>query len=137
MKTVILILGVAFAAFTAQAQSLLTAQSEPSAQRVAREVLSVPAQTRDMNVAQLRFAFERMWSNPEASPQEILNAMGTDAARLFAINTAWLAAVRAFLVSQGDTKAVAQIDALAAMVPPCTVHSDGTVTITPTPEPEE
>jgi hypothetical protein len=125
----------ALAALTlnATAQSLLTEQAETPAQRVARELLIAPAQTRDALINQLDDASQRLWSAPD--PAAVLAALGPKAAALFAINAEFGQLVGAFLQAQGDSAGLARLAAIQARTPAVTIHQDGTVTINPTPTP--
>lgn len=134
MRNLILIIGVAFAAITTHAQSLLIEQPETPAQAAAREVLAAPAQTRDVILNQLNDAFSRLWDAPD--PQAVLDAMGPKAGRVFAINTRFAQVVQDLLIEEGDTVGLARFQQILAKIPPCTVHEDGTVTINP-PAPSE
>ena len=63
--------------------------------------------------------FNLLWNNPKATPQEILDEYGTDAAALFSFS------------SQIQTMATAIDSGFVALVPPYnyTVNGDGTVTV--------
>ncbi len=115
--------------------SLLTEQPESSSQRIAREVLAAPSQTRDVLLNQLQDATSRLWDAPNT--QEILDVIGEKAGPLFALNAQFAQIVGALLMSEGDTAGLARLQAIGAKIKPHTVNPDGTVTITPEPEPAE
>ncbi len=113
--------------------SLLNDQTETLSQRIARELLAAPRQTRDVLLNQLDDASQRLWSSPD--PQAVLDALGTQAGPLFSINADFGQLVGAFLMAQGDTEGLARLSAIAARLRPHTVTPDGTVTLSPTPTP--
>ena len=108
--------------------SLLTEQPETQAQRVARELLAAPMQTRDVLLNQLDDASLRLWSN--ADPASVLLALGDKASSLFTINAEFGQLVGAFLLAQGDTEGLARLGAMQARMQSVTLHPDGTVTLT-------
>lgn len=113
--------------------SLLTEQTETPAQRVARELLAAPMQTRDVLLNQLNDASLRLWSS--ADPSAVLVALGEKASSLFAINADFGQLVGAFLLAQGDTEGLARLGAMQARMQAITLHPDGTVTIDPVADP--
>jgi hypothetical protein len=80
-------------------------------------------------VSQWEHAFRVLWGNESGvTPAQRLAAIDTDAAELFATNTA-LIEFLVPLLSGRDDALVARIMARVAVIPPHTVHEDGTVTI--------
>jgi len=136
MKTMSLLIGVAFAAITAQAQSLLTTPPEPPAQTAARESIIALQGIRSSNLAMLRDAVARTF--PAAvDKQEVITLWGTIAAAIFALFDGHIAYLRSVLVASGDTAGIAELDAIIAPVPAAAlreVHEDGTVTLNIPPE---
>jgi len=108
--------------------SLLTEQPETPAQRVARELLAAPMQTRDVLLNQLNDASLRLWSS--ADPAAVLAALGDKAASLFALNQQFGELVGALLASEGDSAGLARLTAINGRILPLDVHEDGTVTLT-------
>lgn len=136
MKTTrLLALALLLLAAPLHAQSLLTEPPETPAQASARAVLAAPAETADVLLGQMADAYSRLWDTPD--PQAVLNAMGTKAAAVFAINAAFGQMVSALLTAEGDTERLTRLAALQAKIRPHTIHPDGTVTLNPPEEPEE
>ena len=113
--------------------SLLTEQPETPSQRVARELLAAPMQTRNVLLNQLDDASQRLWS--DADPAAVLVALGEKASSLFAINAEFGQLVGAFLLAQGDTEGLERLGAMQARMQAVTLHPDGTVTLDPIPAP--
>ena len=113
--------------------SLLTEQPETPAQRIARELLAAPMQTRNVLLNQLDDASQRLWS--DADPSAVLVALGDKASSLFAINAEFGQLVGAFLLAQGDTEGLARLGGMRARMQAITLHPDGTVTLDPIPAP--
>lgn len=134
MKKLTTLLSIAGLTGLTHAQSLLTDTGDTQAQATARQVLRTPAQTADVILGQLNDGVERIFSNQ--NPQAVLDALGTQAGKVFAINAAFSQMVAQLLTSEGDTVRLARLQAILARIPAHTVHEDGTVTIDPVPEPE-
>lgn len=114
--------------------SLLTTPPETEAQTRARQVLKVPGQTADVILGQLSDGMERLWGAPD--PQAVLDALGTKAGAVFALNSAFAQVVANLLTQEGDTARLARLQAILSRIPAHTIHEDGTVTIDPVPVPE-
>ena len=138
MKTRYLILVACVAAFTTSihAQSLLTAPPIPPAQARAIRAAENAQGLRNSIIGGLRHSITDLWSADYQANVETAAALGPRAVELFSLYEAFMTSTRALLVASGDTAAVAELDALAALVPAHTKHQDGTVTITE-PEPPE
>jgi hypothetical protein len=108
--------------------SLLTTQSENPSQRVARELLAAPMQTRDVLLNQLDDASLRLWSS--ADPAAVLAALGDKAASLFALNDQFGELVGALLASEGDSDGLARLAAINGRMLPLDFNEDGTVSLT-------
>lgn len=118
-----------------RADSLLTTPPETEAQTRARQVLAVPGQTADVILGQLADGTGRIFSSQ--NPQAVLDALGTNAGKVFAINATFARMVAQLLTSEGDTVRLARLQAILSRIPAHTIHEDGTVTIDPPPAPPE
>lgn len=128
-------IGLAFAVSAPlNAQSILTDTGDTAAQATARQVLRVPSQTADVILNQLQDGMDRLWGAQD--PQAVLDAMGGNAGKVFALNAAFSQMVAQLLTSEGDMVRLARLQAILSRIPAHTVHEDGTVTIDPVPEPE-
>jgi len=133
-KKALLTIGLAvMAGGILHAQSVLTDTGDTPAQATARQVLRTPGQTADVILGQLQDGMDRLWGAPD--PQAVLDAMGTKAGKVFALNTAFAGMVAALLTQEGDTARLARLQGILSRIPAHTVHEDGTVTIDPVPEP--
>lgn len=136
MKTVLIILGVAVATITTQAQSVFTIPAEPPEQTAAREGVLVFKGIRATNIALLRDAVARIFP-AGIDKQAVVTLWGTNAAALFASADAHIAYMRATLEAAGDVAGLAELDAIIAPIPTPSerqVHEDGTVTLNIPPE---
>lgn len=122
------------AAWADAPSSILTDTGDMAAQATARQVLRAPAQTADVILGQLNDGIGRIFGNE--NPQAVLDAMGSNAAKVFAINSAFSQMVAQLLTSENDTVRLARLQAILARIPAHTIHQDGTVTIDPVPEPD-
>lgn len=98
----------------------------------ARQVLAVPGQTADVILGQLADGTERLFGSE--NPQAVLDALGPNAAKVFALNAAFAQMVAQLLTQESDTVRLARLQAILARIPAHTIHEDGTVTIDPVPE---
>lgn len=73
-------------------------------------------------------AFDALWNNPRATPEEVLAELGTDAAEAFELSGETVKFMAAILPDRMDAE-WASIQAKIAAKPATTVHEDGTVTI--------
>lgn len=74
-------------------------------------------------------SFQALWGEGgKFTPAQKLEAIGTDAAELFALNTQFVTFMVTQLTGKRDDL-VAKINTMVASIPACTVHQDGTVTI--------
>lgn len=111
--------------------SLLTPQ-EPNEnvmlERRVAQIKNAPRQMTEMLVNQWMSAFDALWSTGKFTPQQKLEAIGTDAVELFELNTAMVQ----FMVSQLTGKRddlVQLVMEKVAQIPEYTAHEDGTITI--------
>lgn len=128
-----LIAALIVAISTTHAQSLLTQQPETSEQKAARELLVAPREMRDVVIAHLDDSVERLWQHK--NPQGVLDAMGTRAASLFAINEDFIALIAQFLNDNGDDEGLLKLQSVTAKIKPHTISQSGSVTINPEPTP--
>jgi hypothetical protein len=135
MKKTIAILAACVAALTANAQSLLTDPPIPEAQARAIRAAENAQGLRNSILGGLRHSITDLWSDDYAANVATAQALGAHGAELYQLYQAFFASTRALLVASNDTASVAELDALAARVPALTVNQDGTLTITPPPEP--
>jgi len=137
MKKTIAILAAFVVALTltANAQSLLTEPPIPAAQARAIRAAENAQGLRNSILGGLRHSINDLWSADYQTNVDTAAALGTHGAELYQLYQAFFASIRALLVASGDTASVAELDALAAQVPLLTVNQDGTITITPPPEP--
>lgn len=98
------------------------ANAVPPAKAAALEILATIPRTGAAMLEGHRSCFGLLWSNPNATPAEILAELGTDAAAVFQRG--------ADLVEFLITKGIASMDP-AEYTPPqaYTAHQDGTVTL--------
>ena len=137
MKKTIALLAVLVAALTctAIAQSLLTDPPiDPAQARVIRSAENAKG-LRDAIIGSLRHSVDDLWSSDYATNVATASALGTRAKERFDAFGAVYSFARAFCAAQGDTKSVAELDAIAARIPARTINPNGSVTITPPPEP--
>jgi hypothetical protein len=138
MKTHIIMLASALLlTITSNAQSLLTADPIPPAQARAIRAAENAQGLRNSILGGLRHSITDLWSADYETNVATAAALGSNGAELYALYQAFFTSVRQILVAAGDSASVAELDALAARVPALTVNQDGTLTITPPPEPEE
>ena len=95
---------------------------EQIAARIAKELIRVPKQSLSEEFAKWRASMVKLWKNPEATPEAILAAIGTDAAELFILSGAKVAFFES--VKPGCTAEV------SAWMTPFEMNEDGTVTLT-------
>jgi len=125
MKTTIILL---LAAASLNAQSVLVTNPETPEQATARAVVQNIQQTKQVIIGQLRHSNEVIWKSP--NPQGALDILGPRAGEVFALNTAIMQFCAQLLTQAGDAGGLAELERIAAMVPPHTINPDGTVTIT-------
>jgi len=92
------------------------------AQQAANQVFASGRQLANLMVNTYVNSYRAVWNNPNATPQQVIAAMGTGAAAVFAHS----AAIAAFLVSQGAPG----IPTTAPTGWTVVSNSDGTVTAT-------
>lgn len=78
-------------------------------------------------VAVLGFCSWLLWGS--SNPQAVLDAMGGNAGKVFALNAAFSQVVAQLLTQEGDTARLARLQAILSRIPAHTIHEDGTVTI--------
>jgi hypothetical protein len=122
---------------TSNAQSLLTADPVPAPQARAIRAAENAQGLRNSILGGLRHSITDLWSSDYETNVATAAALGSNGAELYALYQAFFSSIRQLLVAAGDSASVAELDALAARVPALTVNQDGTLTITPPPEPEE
>lgn len=135
MKTALIILGVAFAAIIAPAQSLLTVPPETPYQQAARETVLVLQGARNTNLGIIRDGISRTFGTNDH--QAVMDLLGTNARAAVEMYEGMVAWMTATMTAANDTAGLAELAAITAKVPVYTKHANGTVTITPAPEPEE
>jgi hypothetical protein len=113
----------------ANAQSLLTEPPLQPAQARAIRAAENAQGLRDSVIGGLRHSITDLWSSDHQANVETAVALGNRAAELFSLYESFMASVRSLLVASGDTKAVAELDAIATLVPNHVKNSDGTVTL--------
>ncbi len=117
-------------------QSLLTEPALPPAFARAIRAQENAQGLRTSILGGLRHSITDLWSADHEANVATSTALGPKAVELFSLYEAFVTSTRALLVAAGDTQSVAEIDALAALVPVHTKNQDGTVTLTPPPDPE-
>lgn len=132
MRTLILIIGVAVAAVTTQAQSLLTVPPETPYQQAARETVLVLQGARNANLGIIRDGVGRTFGTD--NHQAVMDLLGTNARSAVEMYEGMVAWMTATMTAANDTAGLAELAAITAKVPAYTKHANGTVTITP---PEE
>lgn len=98
------------------------------AQRIATRIVNQTARAATMLIQQWEQGFDALWNNPQATPEEILAEMGTDAAEVFELSTAMIGLMSNILPSKLPDEWT-RIQAKIAAKPATTVNEDGTVTI--------
>ena len=96
------------------------------AERKANRVLRSAKQSTDALIQGVISSLSAIWE--DENPQDVLDALGTDAKELFELNTNTVAFLAGELTGKRDND-LAEIMALVAKVQPNTVNEDGTVTI--------
>lgn len=101
---------------------------ESNQRKVAEQILELAAHTHRQTVSQQNDGISILWNNYMGlTPQEVCDALGTDAAKIFRMHSL----LTTYLV------AVAEVDGISAEVSvptnAFTANSDGTVTILDTP----
>lgn len=135
MRKIILIIGVALAAITTHAQSLLTVPPETPYQQAARETVLVLQGARNANLGIIRDGVGRTFGTD--NHQAVMNILGNNARAAVEMYEGMVAWMTATMTAANDTAGLAELAAITARVPAYTKNADGTVTITQTPEPEE
>ncbi len=98
-------------------------------QNRANQIKAAPRQLAELMFNQWSASFNALWGQGgKFTPAQKLEAIGTDAAELFLINTQFVTFMVTQLTGKRDDL-VAKIQELVATIPACTVHPDGTVTI--------
>ena len=77
-------------------------------------------------------SFDALWNNNQVSAEEIISALGTDAAEVFYLSAAMVEFMTTVFTGRRDDL-LAGIQARLATLPEFTINEDGTVTITPAP----
>ena len=113
--------------------TILTTTPETPSQAAARRLIEGIQSTKRAILAELRHNVAILWDN--ADPQAVLDALGPQAAEVFALNSAFAQFVGTMLAQAGDDASLAELQRILAKVRPSTIHPDGTVTIDPEPEP--
>lgn len=98
--------------------------------RTASEIKNRAARLAKTIIREWEHGFDELWNNHEATPEEILAELGTDAAEVFELSSATCQFMATILPERLDEKLVA-IQAKIAAKPATTVHEDGSVTIDP------
>ena len=114
--------------------TILTTTPETPSQAAARRLIEGIQSTKRAILAELRHNVGILWDSPD--PQGILDALGPQAAEVFALNSAFAQFVGTMLTQAGDDASLAELQRILAQVKPSTTHPDGTVTINPEPTPE-
>lgn len=131
-RKIALIIGVAFAAVSTQAQSLLTNPPETQYQQAARETVLVLQGARNANLGIIRDGVGRTFGTD--NHQAVMDLLGTNARSAVEMYEGMVAWMTATMTAANDTAGLAELAAITAKVPAYTKHANGTVTITP---PEE
>ena len=100
------------------------------ARRVASKVermLASPKRLTNTLIADWEQGFDAIWA--DENPAEILEAIGTEAAELFALSTSMIQFIHALLDGGSRQDDLNRLLAKVASKPETTTHEDGTVTI--------
>lgn len=112
--------------------SLLTQQNELSdaqlLQRRVQEIKSTPRKLTEQMYQQWLQGFNALWTDGKFTAAQKLQALDTDAAELFALNTAFVTFMVTQLTGKRDDLVQHMQDKINAM-PAYTIHDDGTVTL--------
>lgn len=113
----------------------LLAQQQPQGpseevilQRRVQEIKSAPRKLAEQMYQQWEQSFNALWSSERFTPQQKLQALGTDAEELFELNSVFVT----FMITQLSGKRndlVQAIQEKVATIPAYTVNNDGTVTL--------
>lgn len=113
-------------------------ETQTPAERAAAEVRAAPARIANALFRQLDHALDYLWSNKGGvSPEEKLEALGTDAVDLFWLSHQTVGFLMGITDGLENDPRRARIDELLSRIPTHTKHPDGRITINPVPEPEE
>jgi hypothetical protein len=72
--------------------------------------------------------FRLIWDNPRATPAEMLETLGTDAAEFFELSNNLFAFIQTIMDGRLDSE-LARLTDLLNLRKPVTIHPDGTVTL--------
>lgn len=112
--------------------SLLTQQNELSdaqlLERRVQEIKSSPRRLAEQMYQQWEQSFNALWTEGKFTVVQKLEALDTDAAELFALNTAFVTFMVTQLTSKRDDL-VQKIQEKVATIPEHTINEDGTVTL--------
>ena len=98
------------------------------AKRIATRIVNQTARSANQLIQSWEQGFDALWNNPNATPEEILAEMGTDAGEVFELSTAMIGLMANVLPGKLDDE-WARIQTKIAAKPATTVNEDGTVTI--------
>jgi hypothetical protein len=111
--------------------SLLTQETQNDQQileMMVREIESSPRRLAEIMYLQWEQSFNALWTTNMFTPTQKLEALSTNAAELFELNTAFVTFMITQLTGKRDDL-VQSIQEKVASIPPHTVNADGTVTL--------
>lgn len=108
--------------------------------RMVNRIKNAPKELSEEMYRRWEQSFDLLWSNSagpsgDITVEEKLQAIGTDAAELFELNSTFTTFMLTQLTGKRDDL-VQQIQAKVSSIPAHTVNEDGTVVLVPQPEPE-
>jgi hypothetical protein len=98
--------------------------------RATTQIKNRTARLAETIIREWEHAFDALWNNPAATPEQVLAELGTDAAEAFELSGATVQFMAAILPGRLDDE-WARLQAKIATKPATTAHEDGTVTIDP------
>lgn len=98
------------------------------AQRAATQIKRGTARLAQTLLREWERGFDMVWNNPNATPDKVLEAIGTDAAETFELSAATVQFMAAIMPGRLDSE-WERLQAKLAAKPATTTHDDGTVTI--------
>lgn len=96
--------------------------------RATTQIKNRTARLAETIIREWEHAFDALWNNPRATPEEVLAELSTDAAEAFELSGATVQFLATILPGRMDDE-WARLQAKIAAKPVTTVHEDGTVTI--------
>ena len=98
--------------------------------RATTQIKNRTARLAETIIREWEHAFDALWNNPNATPEQVLAELGTDAAEAFELSGATVQFLSVILPNRLDDE-WARLQGKVAAKPATTVHEGGSVTIDP------